>query len=91
VPKVLVLGSSHTLDLRWRFIKSAFTFYNGGRIADDIWHFRRVLERIPARSLPRYLVIGHDQYHFNSSLSSFSSGEVTPELIAQRFVPEADG
>lgn len=90
-PQVLVVGSSRTLCIRKEFIKPGLTFYNGGRLASDIWVIRQVLEKLPADRLPKYLILGLDQYRFNPTNSNYRPELITPPVIANKFSDEAEG
>ena len=63
--EVLVLGSSRVLQFRSEmFIKS---FFNAGFTVKSVSDFEEVLRQLPKDKLPKYLIIGLDQWMFNKS------------------------
>ncbi len=90
-PDVLVLGSSRVLPFREEFFKPDLTFYNGGRIARDVWILRKSLERLPDKSLPDVLIVGLDQYNFNAAESDYTPAAITDAVAAAHFAPGEEG
>jgi len=90
-PEVLVIGSSRTLDMRKEFFQPQFTFYNGGRLASDIWVMRQALQQLPTDRLPKHLLIGLDQYKFNVGSSNYHPDDITPQVVKEKFDLEEQG
>lgn len=88
-PDVLVLGSSRTLDIRRAFIKPEFSFYNAGRIASDIWVIRQALMKLD--HLPSHVIIGLDQFRFNSQGTDYKESLINNRTIEEKFAPEDEG
>tara|TARA_R110002073_G_scaffold72537_1_gene177585 strand:- start:607521 stop:608654 length:1134 start_codon:yes stop_codon:yes gene_type:complete len=89
--EVLVLGSSRVLQFRDEMFQESF--YNAGFTIRGIDEFQKFLKLIPPKDLPKYLIIGLDQWMFNESwdnleMNSFQkkqfiengSGSFTPKL-----------
>lgn len=90
-PEVLVLGSSRVLPFRKEFFKEGTTFYNGGRIAPDIWILRQCLERLPKECLPKLLIVGLDQYNFNAAESNYHPDAISWNMIEAHFAEKEEG
>ena len=88
---VLTLGSSRILDTRREFIDPNLSFFNGGRIASDIWVSRQALQKLPPGCLPDYIILGLDQYSFNSQYTEYIPENITPEIISSKFDQEEQG
>ncbi|MBX3740897.1 MAG: hypothetical protein KF712_07900 [Akkermansiaceae bacterium] len=88
--EILVVGSSRTLDMRREFFKPGRSFYNGGRLSNDVWVTRQALERLPPDTLPKHLLLALDQYDFNSSCSDYESDLITPEIAEAKFTDGED-
>ncbi|KYG77057.1 hypothetical protein EV198_1283 [Roseivirga ehrenbergii] len=69
---VLSLGSSRVLGFREEMFDSSF--YNAGYTVSKIAQFKPFLESLPACKLPKYLLLGLDQWMFNENWDN-ESGE----------------
>ncbi len=65
-PKVIALGSSRVLQFRSAFFKDSISFYTTGGVFKRIEQLRAFLESIPEEDLPKAIIIGLDQWFFNS-------------------------
>lgn len=90
-PELLVIGSSRTLDMRSEFFRPEFSFYNGGRLASDVWVMRQALQKLPADRLPKHLLIGLDQYNFNAGSSKYHPDDITEQVVKEKFAPAEQG
>ena len=63
--KVLVLGTSRTMQIRSCMLPGADSFYNGGGGISDLDEVLDYLSRFEEKKLPRLLILGLDQYFFN--------------------------
>jgi len=61
---VVALGSSRVLGFREEMFNSSF--FNAGYTIVSPWDFRTFLDEIPDDKLPRVLILGLDQFMFNS-------------------------
>lgn len=68
---VWVLGSSRVLSFRENMFDA--TFYNAGYTISSINDFRPFLNSIPNDKHPKYMIIGLDQWMFNSSYDALDS------------------
>ena len=64
--EVLVLGTSRTMQIRGCMLPGAESFYNGGGGISDLDELLDYLSRFEEEKLPRLLILGLDQYFFNS-------------------------
>lgn len=63
--EILALGSSRVLQFRSEMFNKPF--YNAGFTISSINDFQNFLELIPKSKLPKYLIIGLDQWMFNEN------------------------
>lgn len=66
-PKVLVVGTSRSMQLRSVLFDEGVSFYNGGGLASRMSHLRQVLKKLPRESQPELLLVGVDQWFFNAN------------------------
>ncbi len=71
-PKVLALGSSRIMQVRSRFFKDSTQFYNAGGGIEKIRQFNFFINKLKTEDQPEILIIGLDQYFFNSSFDDLS-------------------
>jgi hypothetical protein len=88
--EILVVGSSRALDMRRKFFKPTLSFYNAGRLCNDVWVTRQALERLPQEALPKHLVLALDQYDFNANDSDYDPAFITPEIASAKFIDKED-
>jgi len=69
--EVLALGSSRVLQFRSEMFNT--TFYNAGFTIKNIYDFENILRIIPKNKMPKYLIIGIDQWMFNESWDDLKS------------------
>jgi hypothetical protein len=69
---VMSLGSSRVLAFREEMFD--FPFYNAGYTVAKIAQFKPFLESLPVEKLPKYLILGLDQWMFNENWDN-ESGE----------------
>ncbi|MEI7802867.1 MAG: hypothetical protein WCI97_09505 [Bacteroidota bacterium] len=69
-PKVIALGSSRVLQFRSGFFKDSISFYTTGGVFHRIGQLRAFLESIPEENLPKAIILGLDQWWFNSRYDS---------------------
>ncbi|MFT4805182.1 MAG: hypothetical protein ACI9YE_002397 [Psychroserpens sp.] len=60
---IWALGSSRVLGIREETFE--LSFYNAGYIVSRIEHFEYLLKSVPTDKLPKYLILGLDQWAFN--------------------------
>ena len=65
-PEVLALGTSRVLQFRAEFFRPNVKFYNFGGCIGRIEHLRIILEKLPARALPKTLLLAADPNFFQS-------------------------
>ena len=65
---VLVLGSSRVLQFRRQMFN--VPFYNAGLSVAHISDYRQFLKEIPKINLPKYLLLGIEQWEFNSAFNN---------------------
>lgn len=78
---IIVLGSSRVLEFRSNMFNGSF--YNAGFTIKGLADFEAFLKLIPQNKLPKYLIIGLDQWMFNKSYDSLEINdfhEVKSEL-----------
>ncbi len=68
---VIALGSSRVLEFRENMFNTSF--YNAGFTISKITDFRIFLNSLPKEKYPKYLIVGLDQWMFNSNWDNFSS------------------
>lgn len=61
--EIMAIGSSRVLQFRQEMFDKPF--YNAGYVIDTIADFKQFLSILPKEKLPRYLIIGLDQWMFN--------------------------
>jgi len=66
----LALGSSRVLQFKEDMFDERF--YNAGYTIENINEFKDFLETLPKDKLPKYLIMGIDQWMFNENWSGFS-------------------
>lgn len=64
-PEILALGSSRVLAFKSSSFKPDTTFYNAGRAIDYAEDFLSVLQKIPATSSPKLILLGLDPRFFD--------------------------
>jgi hypothetical protein len=62
--EVIALGSSRVLQFRKEMFSK--NFYNAGYSITNISQFRQFMELLPKQNFPRFLIIGLDQWMFNT-------------------------
>lgn len=60
---VIALGSSRVMQFRANMFNKSF--YNAGGCAQSIYEYESFLRALPKEKLPKYLIIGLDQWMFN--------------------------
>lgn len=70
---VLALGSSRVLQFRDKMFEASF--YNAGYTVSTIDDFEFFLKLIPEDKLPRYLIIGLDQWMFNKEWNTINRND----------------
>ncbi len=65
-PRVLVLGSSRTMQIRSVFFSDVASFYNAGGGVSRLKDFRIFLEKIPRGQEPNLIIIGLDHNFFSA-------------------------
>jgi len=63
--QIIALGSSRVLQFRNSMFNTSF--YNAGYTISRINDFRKFLQSIPKEKYPRYLLLGFDQWMFNTN------------------------
>lgn len=82
-PKILALGSSRVLQFRSAFFKDSIPFYNTGGVFNRIEQLRAFLESLPEENLPQTIILGLDQWWFNSRYDS--SVKTKNDLVYNRY------
>lgn len=67
---ILALGSSRVLQFKEDMFEKRF--YNAGYTVENINEFKDFLETIPKIKLPKYLIIGVDQWMLNENWNGFT-------------------
>ena len=70
-PSVAVLGTSRVLQFRAPMFKNRAGFYNAGGASATLWDLRALVEMLPRPRQPELLIVGLDQYLFNSNFAEF--------------------
>ena len=78
-PTVAVLGTSRVLQFRSEMFRIPAEFYNAGGATPTIWDLRALLQEIPQNRQPRVMIVGLDQYLFNSNFAEFRKMATEPE------------
>ncbi len=90
-PYIIALGTSRVMQFRSYFFKNHVEFYNAGGCINWIKDYRYFIDSIPKNDNPRVIIVGLDQYFFNSNfehfLDSFNQKSVSnnPLLAAKIF------
>lgn len=66
---ILAIGSSRVLQFKEDMFEE--TFYNAGYTVQNINEFKDFLETLPRDKLPKYLIIGVDQWMLNENWNGF--------------------
>jgi len=85
IPKILVVGSSRSMQIRSIFFKNPGTFYNAGGSASKVSHLTCFLDQIPAGHEPKLLILTLDPEWFNGKYDNEGS------LHYQQFLVPATG
>lgn len=64
-PRVLILGTSRTMQLSPQAFLHPEQVYNAGGGIQYLWHAKRFLEALPPGGRPGLLILGLDQWEFN--------------------------
>lgn len=79
-PDVIILGTSRVLQFRSRFFKDTASFYNAGGGVSKIKHLQHFLEKVPRGEEPRLVIVGLDQYFFNSKWDYLADDDIEKRL-----------
>lgn len=75
IKSVWVLGSSRVLQFRKNMFDA--TFYNAGYTISSINDFTPFIKSLPNSKLPKYIIVGLDQWMFNESYDSLNVKQST--------------
>lgn len=83
-PKIIALGSSRVLQFRSKFFNDSISFYNTGGVFNRLKQLRAFLESFPSEKLPETILLGLDQWWFNTRYDS--SAIFKDDLIYNKYL-----
>jgi hypothetical protein len=90
-PKVLVLGSSHVMQIRSQFFnKQPTTFYNAGGAIHNLTEIQEFLKYLVPGQTPEVLIVGLDQAWFNGHGAAGFSERRVGDPIDEEYWPPTD-
>ncbi len=84
--RVLVVGSSRSMQFRASFFPRDVSFYNAGGSVSKIGHLRKLLERFPKERQPEIVFVALDQWFFNPKTEASFEAEWDAQVDAKNDV-----
>ncbi len=83
-PEIVILGTSRVLALRSALFDKEVRVFNAGNGVTRLRHYRLFLRKLPPDRTPRVIVLGLDQYLFNSNFDSLAPDDMEEQWNTER-------